>query len=108
MNNMVISIIFRTLSLIPVAFVFIPIFKSYWERKNKINGLRRTRVAILAVLFAIIFTNIYFIYENFKAIYLNLFHVSPNVFGLIIDKFINLVAFILMFYLFKHASNHKK
>jgi hypothetical protein len=108
MNNIYISIIFRALSLIPLILVFSPVFKSYWQRLNKINGLRRTRVALLTSLFAIIFTNVFFICEGLRALADGKDFVIPNTYGLILDKVITLVSFIVLYHLFKHASTHKK
>lgn len=98
-----INISFRLLQLIPLILVFIPIFCSYWHRRNRINGLRKIRVALLVLLSSIIFSNVYFIVFS----YLNISRATPEgITILFLDKVINLVAYVLLYLFFKHASKH--
>ena len=96
---------FRALQLIPLICVFLPILKSYWQRKNQINGLRKTRFTLIILLIALIFSNIYFlIFSLFKISRA----IPQNQIFVIIDKIVNLFAYWLLFYLFKHAAQHNK
>lgn len=100
-----ITVSFRLLQLIPLVLVFIPIFCSYWQRRNKINGLRKIRVALLALLSSIIFSNVYFILFSY-------FDISrattQGIVVLFLDKAINLIAYFLVYLFFKHASKHEE
>ena len=100
-----ITVTFRLLQLIPLVLVFFPIFFFFLERRNKINGLRKIRVALLALLASIIFSNVYFILFS-------IFTVSrattPGIVVLFLDKVINLIAYFLVYLFFKHASKHEQ
>lgn len=100
-----ITVSFRIAQLIPVILVLIPVVRSYWQRRNHINGLRKIRLALILMLSAIIFTNIYLIGTSI----LGLSRATPPGFWLlIIDKIVGLVSFWGMFLLFRHASKHDK
>lgn len=106
LDNSTITVIFRFLHLIPLVLVFIPLFKSFWDKRNSINGLRHTRITLIFLIFALILENIYFIYYGICSYLNGLSTISPNTGVLIIDKTINLIAYALLYYLFTHARKH--
>lgn len=106
MNNALTTVFFRTLQIIPIILVMIPLFRSYWVKRNIINGLRKTRVALLAILFSILFENLYFIYYGIVALAMNKSNIIPETFFLVVDKMVNLAAYFLLYYLFSHARRH--
>jgi membrane protein implicated in regulation of membrane protease activity len=88
--------------------VFVPIFNSYWDKRNTINGLRQTRLTLLFLVFALIFENVYFLYYGIGSILAGVPTITPNTIVLIIDKLVNLTAYILLYYLFTHARKHNE
>lgn len=100
-----INILFRSLQLIPLTLVFIPLIKSCYARINKINGLRPTRLTLTFLVGGLIFSNLYFII--FSAFSISRTLPSSAIF-LTIEKVVNLVAYFLLYFLFKKASTHEK
>ena len=105
MNITTINSIFRTIQLIPLILVFYPIFRSYWQRKNQINGLRKTRLVLLFLISSLIISNTYFLVFSMLKISRAIPGNQIIVYG---EKVINTVAFWLLFYLFRHASTSKR
>lgn len=104
MTNVLISLLARFLSLIPLLLVFVSVAWSYWEKKNTINGLRRTRIFLLILLVALIIDNLIFLIVSACALYdSNPYIVVPYVWT-IFDKLIMTVALYCFYYLFKHAA----
>lgn len=105
MNTGTINVVFRSLQLIPLFLVICPIFMSYWTKRNTINGLRSVRVVLLVLVSGLIFSNIYFIIFS-------LFNISralpSSAFFMIAEKVVNLIAYGMLYWLFKHASTHSK
>jgi len=104
-NSSTINLFFRTIQIIPLLLVLYPIIKSYWQKRNHINGLRRIRVALIILILSIIFSNIYFMLFSY-------FNFSRNtVSGLIyltLDKIVSLSAYLMLYWLFRHTSKEKK
>ncbi len=105
LNNALVSVIFRILQIVPLVLLIIPIFGSYWVRRNTINGLRRTRLTLSLLLFSIIFENVLFILLGIEAVRENGV-IAPSIPFLIVDRSLNLVAYWLLYYLFSHARHH--
>jgi len=105
MNITQINSILRALQLIPLVLVFTPIFRSYYERRNSINGLRQTRLVLVTLIFALIFSNFYFLVFS-------IFRISravpTNQIIVIVDKIINIGAYWLLYFLFCKAKDHDK
>jgi len=106
MNTITLTIIFRTLQCIPLILIIIPIFKSYWEKRNTLNGLRKTRLVLLALFTSILIENFYFIYYAVKALLNNQNALVPDTLFLIVDKLIVLATYVILYYLFSHARKH--
>ncbi len=95
----------RLLQLIPLFLIFCPLVKSYWTRKNKLNGLRRVRVALIMLVFALMFSTTYFfIFSLF-----GLSRLSPaSQLTVFAEKVLNIMAYWLLFYMFSRARKHEK
>jgi hypothetical protein len=106
MNNITLTIIFRTLQCIPLLLIIIPIFISYWDKRNTLNGLRKTRLVLLALFTSILIENLYFIYYAVVAMINNQKNLVPDTLFLIIDKIIIFATYMLLYYLFSHARKH--
>lgn len=105
MPSSYINLLFRGLQLIPLILVLLPIFKSYWQKRNHINGLRKIRVALIILISSIIFSNIYFMMFSYLSFPRN------STIGLIYltaDKLVSLSAYLVLYWLFKHSSSHAK
>jgi hypothetical protein len=94
----IINSIFRFLNLIPLGTIFICLLRSYWIKRNTINGLRPTRTALTILIFALIFSNIYFFF--FSVFRLSRASIT-NQYIVYAEKIVSLVAYWLMYWLFK-------
>jgi predicted Na+-dependent transporter len=104
MNITTINAIFRALALIPLIYVFYGLLVSCWEKRNTINGLKKTRRSLLILIFALIFSNAYFFFFSI----LKLSRTDPaNQLVVVADKIINLVAYWLLYWLFKSHKTDK-
>lgn len=106
MNNALITVISRFVQVVPLVLIIIPLLKSYLEKINKINGLRRTRVILLFFFFSILAENIFFIYYAVRSLLSGDNSVIPDVNILILDRIMNAIAYFLLYYLFTHARKH--
>ena len=104
--NTLITLIFRILQAIPLFLVILPIFISYWEKRNTINGLRHTRVVLLILFGSIFIENLYFIYYAAVSLIYKNNTLTPDTFILIADKTLTLASYFLLYYLFSHARKH--
>lgn len=105
MNLLDINPLLRLIQIIPLTLILIPLVRSYWQRKNKINGLRKTRVSLIFLISTLIFSNIYFFLFSYFKISRVLWISQLVVF---LEKFLNIIAYWLLFYMFSHARQHKK
>ena len=105
MNLLDLNSILRIIQLIPLILMLIPLVNSYLIKRNKINGLRRVRVALIILISAMVFSNIYFfLFSYFKISRVLLI----SQFVVFIEKIFNILAYWLLLYLFSHARQHKK
>jgi len=104
MNINTVNAILRFIQLIPLVLVDIPLIQSYWQKKNQINGLRRTRVVLIILFSALIVSNIYFfIFSAFR-----LSRALPcNQIFVFCEKIISIIAYWLLYHLFRHARIHR-
>ena len=105
MNLLVLNPVLRIIQLIPLVLMLIPLINSYLIKRNRINGLRKVRVALIILITALIFSNIYFFSFSYFKISRSL---SISQFIIFIEKIFNGVAYWLLFYLFSHARKHRK
>ena len=99
-----INSVLRLIQLIPLLLVFFPILNSYWEKRNSINGLRKTRMVLLILIASLIVSNLYFfIFSTFE-----ISRANPHAqFIIIIEKIINIISYWLLYFLFSHARKHE-
>lgn len=101
-----ISAIFRFFSIFPLVMIFVTIFKTFWEKINTINGLRRTRISLMLLMLALLIDNIYF----FLMAVINLFDgvnsIATDPVILFFDKLLMAISFYTLYFLFKHASHN--
>lgn len=95
----------RFLSFIPLSLVLYPLIRSYLEKKNTLNGLRPTRLALIMLFSGLFISNVYFFVFS-------LFNLSRSTtmsqYVTLFDKILTFIAYTTMYLLFRHASKHKK
>ena len=98
-----ISLFLRGLQFIPLIAVFIPLLRSCWDKRNKINGLRPTRLVLLFLFTGLIASNTYFVIFSL----FNFSRALPlNQVAVVFEKIVSLVSYSMLYFLFKHAADH--
>lgn len=108
-NNMIsifVSIFFRFISIFPLSLIFITLFKTYWEKINTINGLRKTRVVLMVLVVALLIDQLYFMYLGITNCLMGNSVIMTNPITLFLDKGLMTLSFYGLFYLFRHASHN--
>ena len=105
----ILSAVFRLLSLIPIGIIFCSVFKTFWDRLHSINGLRPYRVIIMIILAAIALDQMIFSYFDIKTLCMDISGMlvieSPF---LLFNSGVMLTACSLLYFLFRHASKKEK
>lgn len=100
-----ISALFRMVSLIPLLIVFISVTKTFINKLHYINGLRPYRVMMMAILGAAIADQLIFSYFDIKTFFSNASGVllveSPF---LLFNSIVTFLAYFFLYFLFRHAS----
>jgi hypothetical protein len=78
--------------------------RSYVEKVNKINGLRRTRVYLLILLIALIIDNSIFAAVSISCLITGNPVIQLPVFIALIDKLIVTTSLFGLYHLFRHAT----
>lgn len=101
----IISAIFRLVSLIPLLIVFISVTKTFVNKLHSINGLRPYRVMMMAILGAAIVDQLIFSYFDINTFFSNpsgtLLIESPF---LLFNSIVTFFAYFFLYFLFRHAS----
>lgn len=105
-NNLFNLGLIRLIGTIPLLLVFEGIARSYWHKRNTINGLRETRLVLLVLLFVLIFDNVLFSLFNIKFALFGGEH--TNVPLTYLDRISVASAFFLLYYFFKYAIRERK
>ena len=105
MNTLDVAFIIRILQFVPLVLVLLPLFRSYWIRRNILNGLRPTRIFLIILFSCLVLNNTYFVIFQILDLKRS---VPSNQLFVLLDKIVSLVSYVALYWLFKHASMHGK
>lgn len=102
LNNGVLAFI-RVVTLVPLVYIFLVVTKTYWEKRNKINGLRKVRTGLMLWLGSLVLDSLITLYLNIMMMFFKEPTVAMQLLRMLDKVQLMLMAFGI-YYLFRHAT----